>query len=445
MADYRGRNDAEADLLSDVDHSSSASVGTSGDDDDMDDMDDDDDDDLPPAPPPPVSQNFFAPPFYGRPPTPLPPSPSLTSLLRPSRPTTPDASGDEGEGGHHHHHYHDGVAAGPAGFFSSSSSSLPREPRLFGGGSRSGSSHQLRQAQSQTSLLSRSQHQPYQQQQHQQLQHQHSAHQQQLLHPDRVVTGRQSHEDLQLQATTVRRAAPKVPTYEYYGFVLYVLSTLMFGIYVLWAYLPSPFLHALGIFYYPNRWWALAVPAWLVMLIVYIYVALAAYNTEYLTLPLSSLETVVDDAANIAPVVFPGEDAGEDSEDEADEADEKEDADEDEDTDGEEGHGGREKGDGKFLSVGQAEKTDGSAGKKGRGPQQNRPASSGRQGNTGKLAPTDNQQQQRRRQVSEARAEKIDWRAVWNRGTDAVMDVPLAGVNEVLYGYYDDDDETEVF
>ncbi|KAH6656966.1 PIG-P, partial [Truncatella angustata] len=94
----------------------------------------------------------------------------------------------------------------------------------------------------------------------------------------------------------------KVPTYEYYGFVLYLFSTLVFLTYLLWAYLPSPFLHALGIFYYPNRWWALAVPAFLTMLIVYIYVALACYNTEYLTLPLGSLETVVDDAAKVAVV-----------------------------------------------------------------------------------------------------------------------------------------------
>ena len=45
-----------------------------------------------------LGANAFAPPFYNRPPTPLPPSPSLTSLLRPtfstttSRPTTPDSS-----------------------------------------------------------------------------------------------------------------------------------------------------------------------------------------------------------------------------------------------------------------------------------------------------------------------------------------------------------------
>ncbi|KAH8194743.1 hypothetical protein TruAng_011085 [Truncatella angustata] len=221
------------------------------------------DDDGPPFPPPPVSQNFFAPPFYGRPPTPLPPSPSLTSLLRPSRPTTPDASDDD------------------------------------------------------------------------------AAH---ALEP-------------------VPRASPKVPTYEYYGFVLYLFSTLVFLTYLLWAYLPSPFLHALGIFYYPNRWWALAVPAFLTMLIVYIYVALACYNTEYLTLPLGSLETVVDDAAKVAVVDSRGR--------------------------------LRLKGGGEGA------------------------------------------------RVSEARALDVEWRAVWNKGTDGVMDVPLAGVNEVLYGYGGSDEHDD--
>ncbi|KAK9802505.1 putative PIG-P domain-containing protein [Seiridium cardinale] len=218
--------------------------------------DDSSDSDGPPIPPPSISQNFFAPPFYGRPPTPLPPSPSLTSLLRPSRPTTPDASDDE-----------------------------------------------------------------------------------HALEP-------------------VPRASPKVPTYEYYGFVLYLFSSLAFLIYLLWAYLPSPFLHALNIYYYPNRWWALAIPAFLVMLIVYIYVALACYNTEYLTLPLGSLETVVDEAAMVACVDSRGR-----------------------------------------LKISKGPEGGGGA------------------------------------KVSESRALDVEWRSVWNRGTDGVMDVPLAGVNEVLYGY----------
>ncbi|KAF2457146.1 PIG-P, partial [Lineolata rhizophorae] len=94
----------------------------------------------------------------------------------------------------------------------------------------------------------------------------------------------------------------KVPTYEYYGFALYLASTGAFGMYLLWAYLPSPFLLQLGITYYPNRWWALAVPAWLVVLVVYIYVALAAYNTRHLTLALASCETLVDEAGVVAGV-----------------------------------------------------------------------------------------------------------------------------------------------
>ncbi|KAL1895767.1 hypothetical protein Cpir12675_003100 [Ceratocystis pirilliformis] len=162
------------------------------------DPDDDDDEDDESSHPWPHHQNDFAPPYYGRPPTPLPPSPSITSLLRPSRPTTPDASDDE-------------------------------------------------------------------------------------LEP-------------------VPRAAPRVPTYEYYGFILYLFSSLCFLTYLLWAFLPSPFLHALGITYYPDRWWALAMPTFLVVTLIYIYVALGSYNTEILTLPLTAVETVVDEAAQVALV-----------------------------------------------------------------------------------------------------------------------------------------------
>ncbi|CAG8951522.1 hypothetical protein HYFRA_00007438 [Hymenoscyphus fraxineus] len=214
-----------------------------------------------PSPPPQHQQqhNFFAPPFYNRPPTPLPPSPSLTSLLRPSRPTTPDTSADE-------------------------------------------------------------------------------------LEP-------------------VPRASPKVPTYEYYGFVLYLFSSLTFLMYLLWSYLPSPFLHALGIYYYPNRWWSLALPSFLVMLLVYIYVALASYNTGYLTLPLSSIETIIDDAANIATL----------------------------------------------------------------------------DGKGSKLPPSNKRRDRGDHSIK-------DWQALWSQGTDAVMDVPLGGVCEVLYGdlreeFDEDEDE----
>ncbi|KAK5663772.1 hypothetical protein OQA88_4203 [Cercophora sp. LCS_1] len=217
---------------------------------------DEEDEDEALPPPQPFSQHTFAPPFYGRPPTPLPPSPSLTSLLRPSRPTTPDQSDDDN----------------------------PAEP--------------------------------------------------------------------------LPRASPKVPTYEYYGFVLYLFSSLSFLIYLLWSYLPSPFLHVLGIYYYPNRWWSLAIPSFLVTTYVYIYVALAAYNTEILTLPLGSIETIVDEAAKVAVV-----------------------------------------------------------------------------DSKGRIRADDRRKRERRdREGLLTPGGGLNWRVVWNEGTDAVMDVPLAGVCEILYG-----------
>ncbi|KAI9899228.1 hypothetical protein N3K66_005689 [Trichothecium roseum] len=235
-------------------------------------------DEFPPQPP---SQNYFAPPFYGRPPTPLPPSPSLTSLLRPSRPTTPDASDDDTAAG--------GDTAGGGG-----------------GGAGGGMTH------------------------------------------EGVNAGSSS------TSSSWARAAPKVPTYEYYGFVLYLFSSFAFLIYLLWAYLPSPFLHALGIYYYPNRWWALAVPAFIVAALCYTYVALGAYNVEVLTEGMASLGTVVDGAGAVAAV-------------------------------GTEGYVRRRKGGGR----------DGGG------------------GGGGVVVP---------------------WREVWGKGTDAVLDIPLGGVCEVLYG-----------
>ncbi|KAH8697830.1 PIG-P-domain-containing protein [Talaromyces proteolyticus] len=244
----------------------------------------------------------FAPPFYNRPPTPLPPSPSLTSLLRPpfstttSRPTTPDTSDGETP--------NDTEAA------------VAKSARI---------------------------------------------------------------------ATTVPRASPKVPTYEYYGFALYLTSSFAFLIYLLWSYLPSPFLHQLGIYYYPNRWWSLAIPAWLVMGLVYIYVALASYNTGYLTLPMTSVENIVDEVATVAVI----------------------------DSKGRRRPGGSEK-----MKPGSATSQTMSAVHNRR---MHGHYASGSTGSAGGGT------------VSE-RGGGLSWKELWAEGTDAVMDIPVGGVCEVLYG-----------
>lgn len=264
-----------------------------------------------------LGPSAFAPPFYNRPPTPLPPSPSLTSLLRPnfsthnSRPTTPDPSSDEGTP-----NTRDG-ATGTQTPNSAAASTLTSTFRT---------------------------------------------------------------------AKPIPRASPKVPTYEYYGFTLYLVSSLVFIVYVLWAYLPSPFLHQLGIYYYPNRWWALAIPAWVVMLVVYIYVALASYNTGYLTLSMDSVECMVDEAANVAVI-----DAS-----------------------------------GKLVS-----RDEPSWGAKGGSDAKH--AGRGKKGGKGKHGG-----RSRQNSLTKAHAfsqdSDLDWRTLWNEGTDAVMDIPLGGVCEMLYG-----------
>lgn len=93
-----------------------------------------------------------------------------------------------------------------------------------------------------------------------------------------------------------------VPTYEYYGFVLYLSSTVLFGLYLIWGLLgPEVLERWIGDLGYPDRWWALALPAWSVVALLYIYVALACYNTQVLTPRFSDMRTISDRHAKICP------------------------------------------------------------------------------------------------------------------------------------------------
>ena len=253
--------------------------------------------------------NALFPPFYNRPPTPLPPSPSLTSLLRPSfstatsGPTTPDTSDVDRPGR-------------PHGFVHTTSKSTS----------------------STTKLANSAQHAP-----------------------------------------TIPRAAPKVPTYEYYGFAVYLGSSAAFLMYIVWAYVPAPMLHQMGIRYYPNRWWALAIPCWLVVLVIYIYVALAGYNTRHLTLPLHSIENLVDECAQVAVVDRKTREIARDPVLATDLLHQKD----------------KEKG--TYASGTDVHGNNFSA-------------------------------------YHFHAEDDVHWKDLWSTGTDAVMDVPIGGVCEILYG-----------
>ncbi|KAI7888744.1 uncharacterized protein EV154DRAFT_425183 [Mucor mucedo] len=67
-----------------------------------------------------------------------------------------------------------------------------------------------------------------------------------------------SYSEVSFNLPQVERAPPvaitnKTPAYEYYGFVMYLASFVILGIYLIWAFVPDEILHRLGITYYPNR------------------------------------------------------------------------------------------------------------------------------------------------------------------------------------------------
>lgn len=116
------------------------------------------------------------------------------------------------------------------------------------------------------------------------------------------------------------------------------------------------------------------------MFLVYIYVALASYNTGYLTLPMTSIENFVDEAATVAVI----------------------------DSKGRRRPGGSEK-----MKPGSVTSQTMSA-------MHNRRIH-------GHYASGSN---------SSAGGDRggSSWKELWSEGSDAVMDIPVGGVCEVLYG-----------
>ncbi|KAJ3514319.1 hypothetical protein NMY22_g14775 [Coprinellus aureogranulatus] len=80
---------------------------------------------------------------------------------------------------------------------------------------------------------------------------------------------------------------------EFYGFVAWTSTYLLFVIYLLWAFLPDAWIVWLGVTWYPNREWAILVPAWSIMAVLFTYIvyfALALRGTP----PLDDLNSITD-------------------------------------------------------------------------------------------------------------------------------------------------------
>ncbi|KAK9094510.1 hypothetical protein Scep_025979 [Stephania cephalantha] len=55
---------------------------------------------------------------------------------------------------------------------------------------------------------------------------------------------------------------------EVYGFVGSISTVVAIVLFLIWAYIPEPWLHSVGITYYPSRYWAFVVPTFAMVTVV---------------------------------------------------------------------------------------------------------------------------------------------------------------------------------
>lgn len=87
---------------------------------------------------------------------------------------------------------------------------------------------------------------------------------------------------------------------EYKGFFVYVLTSITLTVWVCWSLIPDYVLNYFGIYYYPDKYWSLAIPSYFLMGMLFTYIAHVLYNTEIMTLPLDDVRNFVDENAVLA-------------------------------------------------------------------------------------------------------------------------------------------------
>ncbi|GFR87705.1 phosphatidylinositol N-acetylglucosaminyltransferase subunit P [Elysia marginata] len=92
---------------------------------------------------------------------------------------------------------------------------------------------------------------------------------------------------------TQEHSPSPTPLRAIYGFALYIASFALFGLYIVWAYVPDPWLHWLGLTYWPQKYWAVALPVYFCVAIVLSYVAYVGLIFQQ-TAPLSDMSTITD-------------------------------------------------------------------------------------------------------------------------------------------------------
>ncbi|KAJ5068021.1 phosphatidylinositol n-acetylglucosaminyltransferase subunit p [Anaeramoeba ignava] len=81
-----------------------------------------------------------------------------------------------------------------------------------------------------------------------------------------------------------------------YGFSYWMLLWVSLGCYFLWSFIPSRIYESVGITYYPNKYWAVAVPVYLYVFFALVFLMDLMFIL-LLTEPLDSFNTISDFAS----------------------------------------------------------------------------------------------------------------------------------------------------
>ncbi|CDW85149.1 gpi-c transferase subunit p [Stylonychia lemnae] len=88
----------------------------------------------------------------------------------------------------------------------------------------------------------------------------------------------------------------KIQSVELYGFLFYNLTCLLMVVFLIWCYVPTSILNQWGIYYYPNKYYAIAFPTWFLVTVVsgiMLYVSVAMIHCH----PKHSFKTMQDYAS----------------------------------------------------------------------------------------------------------------------------------------------------